>query len=453
MNEALKKLSAEVKARIEASLASKEWQDFFSKTKEAAESGTFEVVISTADIDRAGESITQAGMDTALYMKNPVVLWAHDYYALPIGICDSVELADDKLVAKGRFAPADANPYAQQVRKLYELGIIRATSVGFIVKEMEGNIITKAELLEFSFVPVPANPYALSLSQVKELGIELDMIAAKGLSLQTKDETPPADPQPTPPAPETPPAEPQPTPPAEPAATPPAEPEKKPEEEQKGAIGEEVSAQDMWEQKWQKLNPILDVIDALLNVYLDDKTPVADFEKLLEETIAILKALVPTGTASAAEIAKAIASRAVARAADPKAVKNFTLRAKAVKTLQAIGAEVAAMQTEIDTSMSAHSINILDICRDYGMPETPSGEAAQPQATENAAVPDTEQGRVGEETPSGASPKTVDPKGADAGKEFNDFQAVRALLRAAATATGQALERMNERASSTRKTR
>ncbi len=63
-----------------------------------------------------------------------------------------------RLVAEGKFAPAEANPFAQQVRALYDAGIVRATSVGYIPAgaRMDGMSDKGNELLEFSFVPVPA---------------------------------------------------------------------------------------------------------------------------------------------------------------------------------------------------------------------------------------------------------------------------------------------------------
>ena len=188
MNELLKKLTLEVKEKMSEILQSEETRSLIDATKAASDSGNFEVVISTADIDRQGESIKQDGWDLSNYLKNPVVLWGHDYYSLPIAISDSIEVSNGKLIARGHFAPEDANPFAQQVRRLYDAGIVRATSVGFIATEMEGSIITKAELLEFSFVPVPANPYALSLSKAQELRLDLAMIATKGLKLETKAE-------------------------------------------------------------------------------------------------------------------------------------------------------------------------------------------------------------------------------------------------------------------------
>ena len=174
-----KKLSEEIKSAMVEHLQSKEVQDFIEKTKAATDSGSFEVIVSTADIDRQGESIEQAGWDFGLYKQNPIVLWAHDYSMLPIGVTESIETIDGKTVAKGKFAPEEANPFAQQVRRLYDLKIVRATSVGFIAKQMEGNKITEAELLEFSFVPVPANPYALSLMKTNNLDVQEFM--TKGL--------------------------------------------------------------------------------------------------------------------------------------------------------------------------------------------------------------------------------------------------------------------------------
>jgi hypothetical protein len=181
MQETLKKLTKQIKEEIKKHLETEEVQDFIQKTKAAEDTGSFEVIISTADIDRQGEIIDQNGWDLSFYKLNPVVLWAHDYYSLPIGVTTDIKVEDGKLIAKGTFAPEEANPFAQQVRRLYDLKIVRATSVGFIPLETDGQKITRAELLEFSFVPVPANPYALSLRQAAELGLNTTMLAMKGI--------------------------------------------------------------------------------------------------------------------------------------------------------------------------------------------------------------------------------------------------------------------------------
>lgn len=277
--ENLKKLNEETKAALVASItASKAVTDLIAQTKAAEDkdSGTFRVIISTSDIDRQGESVDQKGWDLTFFKMNPIVLWAHDYAQLPIGVATSVEVKDGKLVAEGKFAPADANPFAQQVRKLYDLGMVNTTSVGFIPKEYDGTksgVISKSELLEFSFVPVPANPYAVRLSQVKEFGIDLGMLRSKGLEVKEE-------PEPTPPAPT-----PEPTPAPAPAAEPVAP--ASPAAEEKGEVAEQVADMAKREQKWKNYMQVCDVMDAFCSAYFDDQTPVEDFSKLLGETAAL----------------------------------------------------------------------------------------------------------------------------------------------------------------------
>ncbi len=149
--------SEEVKAVIDA-------------TEKAADgdTGTFKMVITTSDLDRYQEVISMDGWELDHYLKNPVVLWGHDHFTLPVGVTQRLYKEDGKLIAEGKFAP---HAHAQEIRRLYDAGVIRASSVGFLEKERQGNLITRAELIEWSFVSVPANPYALTLAMEKELSI------------------------------------------------------------------------------------------------------------------------------------------------------------------------------------------------------------------------------------------------------------------------------------------
>lgn len=191
MKENYKKLTEDFKKDFVAILAKEATAKFFSIMKDVGDdTGTFDVIISTADRDRQNEIVMQEGWDLSFYKLNPVVLWAHDYDALPIGVCTNIALVDGKLRAQGKFAPASANPFAQQVRALYEGGFVKTTSVGFIPTEFDANdrdVVLKAQLLEFSFVPVPANPYALSLRQIKELNIDVPFLMTKGLQFDVKE--------------------------------------------------------------------------------------------------------------------------------------------------------------------------------------------------------------------------------------------------------------------------
>jgi hypothetical protein len=181
MHESLKKISAAVLEDFKKALALQP-ADFVEKTK-AADTGTFKVIISTSDEDRQGDSIDQSKWNLKNFENNPVVLWAHDYYSLPVGIATKIGVENGKLVAEGKFAPADLNPFAGQVAALYNAGFIKTTSVGYMQHE-DGSL----ELLEFSFVPVPANPYALSMRQMKELKLNMPELVMKGLQFEAKAE-------------------------------------------------------------------------------------------------------------------------------------------------------------------------------------------------------------------------------------------------------------------------
>lgn len=141
--------------------AAKELKEALSKItpkKKVQGDGEFEVVATTEGVDRDGEVIQVKGWDFTNYNKNPVLLWGHDYKTLPIGAVTSLRVEGGAVIAKGVFARSE---FAQEVRELYDDGFIKTVSVGFIPHERNGNVITKAELLELSFVSVPANPDAL----------------------------------------------------------------------------------------------------------------------------------------------------------------------------------------------------------------------------------------------------------------------------------------------------
>jgi HK97 family phage prohead protease len=141
--------------------------------KKAQEEELYEFIASTASVDRQGDSIDQSGWELDNYLKNPVILFAHNYSELPIAKAVEVINAGSSLIIKIQFASEEANPKAQQIKRLVDEGILNTTSVGFIQKERNGNIITRAELLEVSIVPVPANQDALRLAYK---GLDADIV-------------------------------------------------------------------------------------------------------------------------------------------------------------------------------------------------------------------------------------------------------------------------------------
>jgi len=133
-------------------------------------------VFSDATVDRMGDTIDPEGWETAAYLKNPVVLWAHDALAPPIG--RTVNLFTDArgLVGDIEFAKAEEYAFADTIFRLVSAKFINAGSVGFLpldyslAKNRPGGIdFKRQELLEFSLAPVPANANALVQAQAKRV--------------------------------------------------------------------------------------------------------------------------------------------------------------------------------------------------------------------------------------------------------------------------------------------
>jgi len=124
-------------------------------------------VITTASPDRAGDVVVPSGLRNRVeFLRNPVVLWAHQRTLPPIGTCLGLEVLPDRIIAVTKFAASA--PFAADVFKLYAEGVLRGWSIGFIpiksVPTRRGARIEEWDLLEYSAVPIPENPGALTLS-------------------------------------------------------------------------------------------------------------------------------------------------------------------------------------------------------------------------------------------------------------------------------------------------
>ena len=141
--------------------------------------------------DRSNDVIEARGGDMENYLKNPVVLFAHNHKNLTVAKTIGLELnqARNRWEATVQFPkpeeisstpsnPAEHVKFIDTLYLMYKGGYINAVSVGIIPKEFSartetgkegGNRITKWELLEFSAVPVPDNPNALRLARMATL--------------------------------------------------------------------------------------------------------------------------------------------------------------------------------------------------------------------------------------------------------------------------------------------
>ena len=136
---------------------------------------TVRSVITTGQPDRAGDVVVPTGLTNAeaYLIDNPVVLWAHSRTTVPpIGRCDWLDVQPHRVVAQTTFARGVA--FAEDVFRLYELGVLRGWSIGFIPRVADrrpgaGLLVKQWELLEYSAVPIPENPGALTVALQKGL--------------------------------------------------------------------------------------------------------------------------------------------------------------------------------------------------------------------------------------------------------------------------------------------
>lgn len=168
---------------------------------------TIKHVINTKCLDRYDTIVMPEGVRAGNFLKNSVVLWAHNHdenaVTMPIAKCIDLEITSDKIVATTKFNASD--PFAVKVFNAYRDGFLNAWSIGFmpenfkevtfetqeeINKEygLELNlskedydkkswygvwVIDSWELFEYSAVPVPGNPECLSAEEAEIFSREL----------------------------------------------------------------------------------------------------------------------------------------------------------------------------------------------------------------------------------------------------------------------------------------
>lgn len=155
------------------------------KAPDATDAGrSLTFIISTASVDRMGDTIAVDGWKLDEFRKNPVVLWAHDAGSLPVAKASKVWIEDGRLMAQAEFTPPGAARFNDTVFEFLKAGYLNATSVGFQPLKYAftddpqrrfGIDFMEQVLLEFSIVPVPANPDALM--QARAAGIDVAPIA------------------------------------------------------------------------------------------------------------------------------------------------------------------------------------------------------------------------------------------------------------------------------------
>lgn len=137
---------------------------------------TFEFVGNTGGLDRSGETIAVDGWQLENWLKNPVILWSHKDWELPVAKgLDARKDAELGLVIKGQWA-SEHYDFAGVVEAMYGDSFLNGFSVCFQPKAWEdfadGTDDRKAghyrhyseqELLEVSVLNIPCDADALAL--------------------------------------------------------------------------------------------------------------------------------------------------------------------------------------------------------------------------------------------------------------------------------------------------
>ena len=145
----------------------------FKKDDEGNRSATF--VMSSEATDRDRDIVRINGIELDDFEKNPIALWMHNHRSPAIGTWDDLKKvggSKKRLEGTLSFVPEGAVNQADEISKLVELGIYRACSIGFSIKDYErimddddnwtyGYDFVSTSLHECSVVAVGANSQAL----------------------------------------------------------------------------------------------------------------------------------------------------------------------------------------------------------------------------------------------------------------------------------------------------
>ncbi len=147
--------------------------------------GKMLAIASDETIDRMGESLIIDKWDFTNFLKNPVLQLSHNYERPPVGVAKNIQIQGKRILFEPVFH--EITQEAREIKKLYEEGIMKAFSVGFVAPKDEKG---KYELLEISAVSIPANPNALIMARSYDAKIVKDVSVWVCKTVNGKEECP-----------------------------------------------------------------------------------------------------------------------------------------------------------------------------------------------------------------------------------------------------------------------
>ncbi len=139
------------------------------KLDEATGRATF--IYNTEDVGRDGHIVRNRGIHLDNYRTNPVILWAHDDEAPPVGRAIEINAGDPASRVTVEFTPRDLYPFGDMVGRMITARFLNCVSESWnplkakIRSGGEGYDFLEVDLLEVSIVPVPALPQAVATAR------------------------------------------------------------------------------------------------------------------------------------------------------------------------------------------------------------------------------------------------------------------------------------------------
>jgi len=159
--------------------------DMKAKDDTIPDEAKFKVKISSEAVDRDWEIVKADWIDFKWYKKNPIVL-ANHWYTVENIIGKTTKVYQEGKDTYAEWYFSQTNPKAKLFQDLYNEGMLKTVSIWFMVKERDANdrnIITKCELLEYSWVAVQSNRDAMDMSwkelELHKKGVEAGIIIEK----------------------------------------------------------------------------------------------------------------------------------------------------------------------------------------------------------------------------------------------------------------------------------
>lgn len=130
------------------------------------------IVASTPAPDRDKDRVMPQGINTDNFQKNPALFYGHNYsdpWAL-IGKVAEWKIDGNSMTFRPELrAPVNDTDPMNIIKSLWDSGLLKASSIGFIPRkgtknEFGGMDFSEVELLEISLTPLPANQEALRLA-------------------------------------------------------------------------------------------------------------------------------------------------------------------------------------------------------------------------------------------------------------------------------------------------